>query len=181
MLWQILDKIIYGLRVIFDLTKWFIVSIVFLTIISNFFFSIFTVDGASMEPNLHDRESILWSKNSYSKVNPERLDVVVVRYPGDPMKKKYVKRIIGMPNEKVTISDGAVYIDDELLTEEYLPIDLTTPTNGEWQLKSNQYFVMGDNRPSSSDSRNFGPVEKRFVLGKSIAIIFPRLQLVRDI
>lgn len=177
----IIDKIIYGGGVVFDLAKWLIVSFVFILIINTFFVSIFFVDGVSMEPNLHNKEAILWSKNSYHIHNPLRSDVVAVNAPSDPTKKKYVKRIIGIPGDLVEVRDGKVYLNSEILKEDYLPENLETAFDGVWQLKEGQYFIMGDNRPNSNDSRSIGPIEKRFILGKAVSIIFPRFRLIKDI
>ncbi|MCX6808482.1 MAG: signal peptidase I [Candidatus Berkelbacteria bacterium] len=176
-----LEKLIYGGGVLFDLTKWFVMGIVILTVATTFFLAFFVVDGESMEPNLHTGEMILWQKNAYSKKLPSRNDIVVVNFPGDPVHRKYVKRIVGLPNETIKISNGKVYINGVEDQEDYLSFDVLTAPDTELQLGSDQYFVMGDNRENSSDSRNFGPVEKRFVLGRSLAIIFPRFRLTKDI
>ena len=87
----IIDKIIYGGGVVFDLAKWLIVFVVFVLIINTFFVSLFFVNGLSMEPNLHDKEAILWDKNAYHIQTPKRFDVVAVNAPSDPTKTKYVK------------------------------------------------------------------------------------------
>ncbi|MEI7792623.1 MAG: signal peptidase I [Candidatus Berkelbacteria bacterium] len=177
----IIDKIIYGGGVVFDLAKWLIVFFVFVLIINTFFISLFFVDGLSMEPNLHNKEAILWDKNAYHIQTPRRFDVVAVNAPSDPTKKKYVKRVIGLPGDFIEVKGGKVYLNSKQLDEEYLPEGLETPFDGSWNLTDDQYFVMGDNRPNSNDSRAFGPVERRFVLGKGIAIIFPRFRLIKDI
>lgn len=177
----IISKIVYGGGIFFDLAKWLIVILVTFIIINTFFVAVFVVDGASMEPNLHDRELVLWNKHAYTASLPEKNDVVVVNYPGDPNKRKYVKRVIALPGEQVKIKAGKVYIDGELLEEDFLPENLETEPSGTWTLGEDQYFVMGDNRPNSNDSRYFGPVELRFILGKSISIIYPRFRLIKDI
>jgi signal peptidase I len=177
----ILEKLVYGGGIVFDLAKWLIVVFVAVMIVNTFFISLFFVDGASMEPNLHNREAILWDKNSYHIATPQRFDVAAVNAPSDPTHKKYVKRVIGLPGDKIEIRNGRVYINDELLIEDYLPAELKTTDDGLWTLGDDQYFVMGDNRPNSNDSRAFGPVDKRFVLGKAIAIVFPRFRLIKDI
>lgn len=177
----IVGKIVYGEGVFFDLAKWLIATIVLLVLVNTFFVSVFIVDGISMEPNLGDKEVILWKKNSFDSKTVKRGDVIVVNYPGDPEKKKYVKRIVGLPGERVDIYNGYVYINKELLKEDYLPVDLTSEPNGTWQLGNDRYFIMGDNRKFSNDSRYFGSVEERFILGQSLAIVFPRFRLVGDI
>lgn len=172
------NKVLYGGGKIFDLLKWVFLLIIVLVLIFNFVISIFIVDGLSMEPTLHDGEWVLLQKNAYTSKNPNRGDVVVVRYPGDPDNKKYVKRVVGLPGETVTITDGRVSIDGRLLPEDYLSFDVASYPGGEWQLENEKYFLMGDNRPNSNDSRYFGPVEKRFLDGKALRIIYPRFRMI---
>lgn len=173
-------KIIYGGGIIFDLAKWLILILVFLIICNTFFFSIFVVSGESMDPTFKDGNWIFWNKNIYNKNNPERTDIVVLNYPGDPANKTYVKRIIGQPGDKIEIKNEHVYINDVQSNEDYISFNVGTDPDGVWKLSQNQYFVMGDNRPNSNDSRYFGPVEKRFILGKAIARVFPAFRLTKD-
>lgn len=178
---EFINRIIYGGGIFFDLTKWLIVTVIVLVVLNTFFVSIFVVDGLSMEPYLHDRELVLWNPNSFNEKGPERGDIIVMNYPGDPKHKKYVKRIVGLPNERVDTYDGHVYINKQLLPEDYLYVDVETDPPGTWQLGSNQYFVLGDNRPDSSDSRYFGAVDRRFILGRALSVIYPRIWIIRDI
>jgi len=175
-IWQ---KILYSGNVFFDLTKWVILSIIILVLIGSFWFTIFIVDGISMEPNFLDGEVVVLNKTFFrgEKV-PERGQSVVVQYPGDPDNKRYVKRVIGLPGEKVVISSGKVYIDGNLLNERYLPVYFETEPDSNWDLDGEEYYLMGDNRANSNDSRCFGAVEKRFFIGRAVAIIFPRLRFV---
>ena len=173
-----LNKILYGGGVFFDLCKWVILAAVIVILILKLWISFFIVDGLSMEPTLHDKELILLQKNSYTKNDPKRGDVVVVEYPGDPENKKYVKRVVGLPSEKMTIRTGKVYINDQLLEEDYIPFGVTTEPNKQVILSNTEYYLMGDNRTVSNDSRVFGPVEKRFVWGKAIWIILPRFRSI---
>jgi signal peptidase I len=169
----ILNKIIYGGGVIFDLLKWVILAGIIVILIGVFWLSVFVTDGISMEPTFKNGDVVLLRKNYYVKNEPKRGDVVVVRYPGDPDNKKYVKRVIGLPGEDLRVLDGKVFIDGRPISESYIRYDVKTEPNGEWQLGVNDYFLMGDNRTFSNDSRYFGPVEKRFFYGKAIAVIFP--------
>lgn len=177
---EFLNKLIYGGGVFFDLTKWLIVIVIVFILLNTFWISVFVVDGLSMEPYLHDRELVLWNPNSYDKTEPGRGDIIVMNYPGDPKHKKYVKRIVGLPNERVDIYDGHVYIDKKILSEDYLYVDTETDPPGTWQLGADQYFVLGDNRPGSSDSRYFGAVERRFILGRALSVVYPRIWIIRD-
>lgn len=176
----IFNKIVYGSGVFFDLTKFVIALVIILAVVNTFFISVFIVDGISMEPNFKDTELVLWQKNSFDRETVQRGDVVVVNYPGDPKKRKYVKRIIGLPGERIDIYQGHIYINKKLLSESYIPVSITSEPNGSWQLATNRYFIAGDNRPFSNDSRYFGAVEEQFVLGKSLAVIWPRFRLARD-
>lgn len=172
---KIINRILFGGGLFFDLTKWVIFIAVILILVLKFWVSIFIVDGMSMEPTLHDKELVLLQKNNSE---PERGDIVVVRYPGDPDKKKYVKRVVGMPKEKVEVEEGKVYINDKELEQHYLPFDVTTDQDGLWTLNDKEYFLMGDNRSNSNDSRYFGGVEKRFFWGKAIFILYPRFHSI---
>jgi signal peptidase I len=134
----------------------------------------FYVKGASMEPNFHDNEYLIIDEITYRFEQPKRGEIVIFRYPRDPQ-EYFIKRIIGLPGEKVEIKDGGVYIynqdnpDGFLLEENYLPLGLKTSgnfINGPVELGQNEYFVLGDNRNSSKDSRVFGPVDKSFITGR---------------
>jgi signal peptidase I len=133
----------------------------------------FYVKGASMVPNFHDQEYLIVDEISYRFKAPERGQVIVFRYPRNPQ-EYFIKRIIALPGEEVQIKDGKVLIfntlnpDGLVLNEKYLPTDLFTEDNNGEKIKveANEYFVLGDNRSNSKDSRSFGPVDKSFVIGK---------------
>lgn len=170
-------SVLLGGGVVFDLARGIIVLIIVLSLVNAFWMTIFVVDGLSMEPNLHDRELVLLQKNAYTKSkDPKRGDVVVVQYPGDPAKKRYVKRVIGLPGEKIETKTGKVFINGKILKELYVPYGVTSEPDGNWTLSGIEYFLMGDNRPNSNDSRYFGGVEKRFFLGHALYIIYPRMR-----
>jgi signal peptidase I len=173
---RILYKILYGEALIFDLAKWLILLIVVFVIINSFFITFFVVNGASMNPTLKNKELVLWNKNSYFKEKPERGDIIVLNYPGDPVKKKYVKRVVGMPGERIDIYKGQLYINKKKQTEKYLQFGLSSEPDGTWLLKGNEYFVMGDNRPNSNDSRYFGPVEKRLFWVELLQFCIPAFE-----
>lgn len=131
----------------------------------------FYVKGASMEPNFFDHEYLIIDEVSYRVREPIRGDIVVFKYPNDP-KQFFIKRVIGLPNETVEIADGHVriYNDDHpngfLLDEtSYLDQDFTAGTLTV-TLKADEYFLMGDNRSSSLDSRIFGPVKQEAIVGR---------------
>jgi len=136
--WQ---KILYGGGIFFDLTKWVILSIIVLVLIGSFWYTVFIVDGISMEPNFLDGEVVILDKTFFRSENiPERGQSVVVEYPGDPENRRYVKRVIGLPGENITISSGKVYTDGELLDERYLPVYFETKPDSDWYLDSDEYF-----------------------------------------
>lgn len=131
----------------------------------------FYVQGASMEPNFFDREYLIIDELSYRFGDPERGDVVVFHYPNDP-KQFFIKRVIGLPGETVEISDGKIRIyngpnpNGTLLDETvYLDQDFTAASQTV-TLKADQYYLLGDNRSSSLDSRFFGPVSRKYVVGR---------------
>ncbi len=133
-----------------------------------------------MEPDFHNGEYLLVEKVSYRVNPPKRGDVVVFLYPRDPLlRTNYIKRIIGMPGETVHIEKGKVSINDKSLDEIYLkPGDQTFVDNDpnqvyEVTLSSKQFFVLGDNRQHSSDSREWGVLDAKYVIGRSSIVINP--------
>ncbi|HEV7743870.1 MAG TPA: signal peptidase I [Pyrinomonadaceae bacterium] len=137
------------------------------------------VEGTSMLPRLHDGERIFVNKLIYydeyrwaPKI--ERGDIVVFWYPNDPT-KSYIKRVIGLPGETVEVREGTVYINGAMLEEKYLdPQENASPASQAAVLvKLNYYFVMGDNRDNSSDSRSWGLVPKKYIYGKALLRYWP--------
>ncbi len=133
----------------------------------------FFVKGASMEPNFHDKEYLIIDELSYRFTEPDRGQVIVFRYPRNPQ-EYFIKRLIALPGEEVQIKDGGVIIYNEAhpqglkLDEKYLPTDFITYNQDESKVKvgADEYYVLGDNRGASKDSRYFGVVNKSFVTGK---------------
>lgn len=172
-------KVLYGGGVVFDMAKWLIIVAIILVVINTFWFSIFIVDGVSMEPTILNGQLVLLNKVFYrGDRTPERGETVVVEYPGDPKHKRYVKRVIGLPGEKVVVTNGNVYINGKKLNEPYLAFGTYTDQDGQWELKPGQYFLMGDNRLLSNDCRYFGPVEDRFFIGHADWVIYPGLKRI---
>jgi len=135
------------------------------------------IKGNSMEPNLHNNEYILTDKISYRFSEPARGDIIIFKAPNNP-EVDYIKRIIGLPGERVKIQNGRVYINGKLLNEPYLK-DLTNISSGymkegeEIVVPKDTYLAFGDNRPHSSDSRDFGPVPSNLIIGKAILRYWP--------
>jgi signal peptidase I len=125
----------------------------------------YVVDGASMEPNFHTSERVLVDRFTMLLAGPARGDVVVLDSPrvDDEL---LIKRVIGLPNETITIRDGRVYVNGILLDEPYvLGYCNFGSCNGEWHLGPDEYFVLGDNRSHSLDSHSFGPVSRSSMIG----------------
>lgn len=133
----------------------------------------FYVKGASMEPNFHDSEYLIIDEISYRFNPPVRGDIIVFRYPKDPQ-EYFIKRVIGLPGDTVQIKDNGVYIFNKdyptgyKLTESYIPKNVSTVAYSEDKVVvgDNQFFVLGDNRQASKDSRSFGVVDKSFLVGR---------------
>jgi len=129
------------------------------------------VDGKSMYPNFDDSDFILTDKISYRRGDPQRGDVVVFHAP-PPYNEDFIKRIVGLPGEVMTLKDGKVFVNDAELNESYLPGYVTTQRSFlrdgvPYRVPEDYYFVMGDNRGFSSDSREWGPVSKKSIVGKA--------------
>ncbi|WP_294240725.1 signal peptidase I [Pseudobutyrivibrio sp.] len=146
-------------------------------IIARFYLMITRVDGSSMYPTLEDEERIIVDKNIYKKHNPERFDIVVFETPISET-GQYVKRIIALPGESVRIDEaGIIYINGEEIKESYGYEHILNPGRAikDITLGENEYFVMGDNRNHSEDSRFMlvGNVSKDDILGKAIQRVWP--------
>lgn len=136
----------------------------------------FVVSGSSMAPTFKDGDYLIVDKLSYRLANPHRDDVVIFRFPGDPS-KFYIKRIIGLPSETVIIDGGKITIINEAhpdgLVLDQPFIEKPSSNNLRFDLKADEYFVMGDNRNASSDSRFWGPVKRDLLSGRALLRLLP--------
>ncbi len=157
-----------------ELVKVVVISLVIIIPVRYFLIQPFYVKGASMEPTFYDREYLIIDEIGYRLHPVQRGDIIVFRYPKDPQ-EYFIKRVIGLPGEKVEIKDGQVYIynqqykDGVALDETYLSSTVKTFANTGTEsvtLGPNEYYVLGDNRNESKDSRSFGPVDKSFLIGR---------------
>ncbi len=157
-------------------------------LIRSFIAQPFIVRGASMEPSFLNYEYLIIDELSYLMDKPQRGDAVVFRYPRDT-RQFFIKRIVGLPHERVRIAQGRVRIVSEaapdgiLLDEPYLdPPNRTTRPDMEVALGPDQYFVLGDNRDASFDSRTWGALEGRFLVGRALlrALPFTRFGLIPE-
>ena len=174
-------KLSRSASIFFELGKWFIIVVIILFLIHYFVVTIFVVSGESMEPNFHDKEVVLINRFNLFTDNFKRGDSMVLKFPGDPEHKKYIKRLVGLPGETVEIKNDGIYINGNRLTESYIPDNVTTQATSnktKWTLGEDQYFLVGDNRENSSDSRSWGVAERKNLTGPVKLIIFPRFEFV---
>jgi len=138
-----------------------------------FFYQPVKVEGTSMAPLIHDQERIFINKFVYRFEPIGRGDVVVFWYPL-ARSKSYIKRVIGLPGETVEIRKGRVSVNGKRLDETYVPPQYADFADfGPVQVPQNSYFVLGDHRISSNDSRIFGPVESSYIYGKAVFVYWP--------
>ena len=141
----------------------------------------FIIEGQSMEPNFHQHSYMLVEKISYRLHSPQRGDVIVFNYPKDP-RTKFIKRIIGLPGEQIQVDKGIITIinsknpNGTQLKESYLK-NISTSGEINKKLEKDEYYVLGDNRDNSSDSRTWGVLPKNNIVGKTWLILFPLSQL----
>ncbi len=142
-------------------------------LIITFLYQPVRVEGTSMLPRLEDRDRLFINKFVYHIAAIERGDVVVFRYPRDP-EKSYIKRVIALPGDTLRIDHGRVYVNGRLLHEPYVPPEFRdTRSLEETVLPADSYFMMGDHRSISSDSRDFGPVDRSLIYGKAVFVYWP--------
>jgi signal peptidase I len=150
----------------------------FFSVLVSFFIILFVyqpvkVDGGSMEPGLEDQERIFINKLAYRWESISRGDIIVFRYPRDPH-KSFIKRVIGLPGDRIRIAFGHVYLNGKPVAEAYVPEDfLDTKSYPEITVPPNSYYVLGDHRTMSNDSRDFGPVARSYIYGKAVFGYWP--------
>jgi signal peptidase I len=164
---------------VWELARVVIIAFVIMLVFRLFVAEPFIVSGSSMVPNFHNREYLIINKIGYRLHPPQRGDVIVFKYPRDTS-QYFIKRIIALPGEKVKISNGRVtiynaqYPKGKVLDEPYLPNQgVTLGAESTTSLGSNEYFVLGDNRQASSDSRVWGILPKNDIVGKVWLRVFP--------
>jgi signal peptidase I len=166
------------LTVVFDILQTIVLAAAIFVIIYLFAAQPHLVKGSSMEPNFHDGDYILTEKVSYKFREPKRGEVIIFKAPNRP-DADYIKRVIGLPGETMKVIEGKIYINNTPLDEQYEPISSQTfsgrflEENKEFTIPQNQYFVFGDNRSHSSDSREFGPVDKELIIGRALVRYWP--------
>jgi signal peptidase I len=156
-------------RVAEELVAWFktlVSAAVYATLIVTFGFQVARVEGQSMVPTLEDQDRLIVNKLAYQLHDPEVGDIVMLYYPEDPS-KSFVKRVIGKEDDTLRSVGGKVYrndipLDDSFIPQEYRSLDTWGPT----VVRRGFYYVMGDHRSNSSDSRSWGEVPKKYIIGK---------------
>ncbi len=167
---------------VIEVAKIVIIALIIIRPVHAFLIQPFYVKGASMEPNFHDQDYLIVDQLSYRLHDPRRGDVVVIHNPFQA-NEFFIKRIIGLPNETVRIADNTVTITNTehpngfVLDETpYLEPNVQTPGNIEVALSADEYYVMGDNRTASLDSRSFGPITRESIVGRTALRAWPIYQ-----
>jgi len=162
-----------------EVIKVVLIALAIIIPIRYFLIQPFYVKGASMEPTFYDNEYLIIDEISYRLADPKRGDVVVLRNPSN-LSEFFIKRIVALPGEKLEITNGDIFIYNSnypqgaLLDESrYLSASIKTSGNEIVILKNNEYFVMGDNRSASLDSRSFGPIDRKEIIGKAWVRAWP--------
>ena len=150
-----------------------IISLAISSFIIIFLYQPVKVEGTSMMPSLDDQERIFVNKFVYRLEPIERGDVIVFRYPRDPS-KSFIKRVIGIAGDHIRIDGGQVFVNDQQLKEEYVAGMFSDERSlSELTVPARSYFVLGDHRSMSNDSRDFGPVNTKFIYGKAVFGYWP--------
>lgn len=145
---------------------WYIIILIVVILVKSFVVSTVRVNGNSMYPTLHNKDLMILNKIKYNFKNVERFDIVVVKYENHYI----IKRVIALPGEVIEYKDNVLYINDRNVQDKYNSIE---QDDFSLELGNDEYFVMGDNRGDSLDSRIIGPIDKDDIMGNSEFIIFP--------
>lgn len=169
------------LSFIWEITKIVVIALAIVIPVRYFLFQPFFVKGQSMEPNFENGDYLIIDEISYRLREPKRGEVVVFKYPQSPS-QRFIKRIIGLPGETVEIKDGKIKIFKngqlQILNEEdYVSSLIHTSGDIQAVLGPNEYFVLGDNRDFSFDSRRFGPLPEEYIIGRVLLRAWPFVSL----
>ncbi len=160
-----------------DLIRFILIAIAIVLPVRLLIAQPFIVSGSSMFPTFEDKQYLIVDQISYRLEDPKRGDVIIFRFPLDES-KFFIKRLVGLPNEKIEISDGKIYITDKngekfSLDEPYLETEMWGKGEFSASLKEDEYFVMGDNRAASSDSRSWGVLPRKNIVGRAFLRLLP--------
>lgn len=163
------------IKKIIDYIKTILIAIIITFFVKYFIVDLTAVSGRSMEPTLQTGYIMIVNKISNNLgTDYKRGDIVIVNSPIED--KLYIKRVIGLPNDEVVIKDGSIYINNHKLNENYLKDNTITKETtfiNSWNLEPDEYFLVGDNRENSNDSRKFGPIKRSDFVGKAFLRIYP--------
>lgn len=168
-------------RLLWSWTRDLLLALAFSGFFIIFLYQPVRVEGTSMLPGLQDQERIFINKFVYKLEPIERGDIVVFHYPFDTS-KSYIKRVIGVSGDHVRIVEGQVYVNEKPLKETYVPGEyFDYRSMGEITVPQHSYFVLGDHRSLSNDSRDFGSVDQSYIFGKAVFVYWPmdRLGILR--
>lgn len=176
---DLMDKVRNFLDLSFETIRVVIISLIIIFIVRSFVIQPFFVKGSSMMPNFHDGDYLIVNEIGYRLQKPQRGDVIIFKYPLDPG-EYFIKRVIGLPGETVEIKDEKVTIynnqhSEGFVLDESAYLSKSIPTQGEIRQKLNdgEYYVLGDNRTASSDSRRWGILDQKFIIGKAWVRAWP--------
>ncbi len=165
-----------GAQSFWEVLRFAILAVAIVIPIRIFIAQPFIVSGSSMVPTFLDKQYLIVDEISYHLGDPKRFDVVIFRYPKDP-KKFFIKRIIGLPNETVDVKGKQLTITNKEnpdgLEFEQPYVKNQGGVDGQFKLGDNEYFVLGDNRGASSDSRYWGAVDRKLLMGRAFLRLFP--------
>ena len=163
------------IKKIIEFIKTILIAIIIAFFVKYFIVDLTAVSGRSMEPTLQTGDIMIVNKIANNLgIDYKRGDIVIVNSPIED--KLYIKRVIGLPSDKIFIKDGSFYINDHKLNENYLKDNTITKETtfiNSWNLESDEYFLVGDNREKSNDSRKFGPIKRSDFVGKAFLRIYP--------
>jgi signal peptidase I len=166
-----------GQRAIAVWARDIVISLAVAFFVITFLYQPVRVEGTSMLPRLQDQDRIFINKFAYHFEKISRGDVVVFYYPRDP-EKSYIKRVIALPGDELRVDDGRVYVNGALVPEPYVPARFRDSRSvSSLVLPPDSYYVMGDHRSISSDSRDFGPVDRSFIYGKAAFVYWPTTEM----
>ena len=164
---------------VWEILKIVLIALVIVIPIRYFLFQPFIVKGQSMEPNFENSNYLIVDELSYRFRDPQRGEVVVFRYPKN-ISQRFIKRIIGLPGEKIEIEAGVVMVNGKILDEsKYLLLGVQTSGDIQISLDENEYFVLGDNRISSFDSRQWGTLPRKNIIGRVYFRAWPITDLTK--
>ncbi len=153
--------------------KTIVIALLIAFLVRSYLFQPYKVQMGSMQPTLRNNDLIMVNKMIYRFRDPQRGDIVVFNPPGNTSAIHYIKRIVGVPGDKVEVSEGRVFINGIELIEDYLQRENTPGQVGPLLLNEDEYFVLGDHRGNSMDSRDFGAISRDQIHGKTLFVLWP--------